>query len=354
MPASLQKIKTDSVKPNSKTLSRNVDTCKKLINQYGMITPPVIGDFGDGTKAILHGDCVVEAAIELETDYAESIVVPLINRADGDKLSLMLMQMSSSTDAINEGTLINNIINSGLHNQTEIAGLLSRSVSWVNKRLSLVTRLEPTVREMVSQRLLSPQSAQEIARMPPEIQRDFSSKVINGKIPKATVERLASEYGRVNCPDDFKALIISDPAKAIGMIPEKPARQMEKGRAKSDPDSQPIFGEFQEVIMSLNNTMSKAAMTIYQAEPITINKNRRTLKQLFVDTHAMAKIISLRLGEDGFPQGKYPANHDSHEGCQIENDFPKESLLNDDFHGEKPVINNFPEDKPIIFKFEKR
>ena len=302
MPAKLQKIKTNEVKPNSVPLSQKVETCKKLISQYGMIAPPVVGDFDDGTKALIYGDCELMAMIELETDYAESMVVSLKDKSEGDKLSLMLMEMRSSPDAISQGNLINSLIGSGLYTQTEIAGLLSRSVSWVNKRLSLATRLLPEVRDMVSLRLLPPQSAQEIAKMPLEVQRDFSSKVVNSKMPKSSVEKLVSGYSNKDCPKDLKKLILDDPARAIGMISGKSSKETTViASCAVKPPTYFLENDLDDAIMSCTAIMTALVGLIFKSESAILLKYERALKQLYVDIGATVKIICKVLGDIGFP-----------------------------------------------------
>ena len=307
MSAKLQKIKTDSVKPNTMPLSRKVDTCKKLIHQYGVLVPPVVGALDDGTKTLIYGDCELRAMIELENDYADSLVVSLKDKTEGDKLALMLMEVRTSPDTIIQGRLINNLICSRHYTQIEIARLLNRSVSWVSKRLSLVTRLTPAVRDMVFQGMLSPLSAQEIARMPLDIQYDFSSKIIDGNIPKSKLEKLVSAYSRVDCPDNLKTLIIDDPARAIAMIPPPKKRQKRiasTGTIAAKPTDIPPDDAFGGIITACQTNMTTLVGLIFQVKPATILKHERALKQLNVDIDATLKIIGKNLGEIRFPQGK--------------------------------------------------
>jgi hypothetical protein len=297
MPAKLEKIKTDSVKPNSIPASREVDTYKRLICDYGALLPPVIGDFEDGTKTLLCGDAELSAMIELEADYTESIVVPLKGQAEGDKLTLMLMDMKSPPDAITQGKLINSLICSLRYTQLEIAGLLHRSAGWVSKRLSLVTRLDPAVMEMVRKKTLPPLTAQEVARMPLEAQRGFSSKIAGCKIPKSSVEKLVSEYSRANCPEDFKAMILNDPVKAIGMLPGKSARQIKHmdgepavGALGLSPAS--ADGGLDEAINKCSPALSAVYGLVCLAGPSTLLKHEKALKQMLADIDAITKKIA--------------------------------------------------------------
>ena len=307
MPAKFQKIKSDSVQMNSSPPPQKVDICKNLISQYGTLAPPVVGDFGDGTKSLLYGDSELKALIELKADYAETMVVSIKDKNEANKLSLMLMEMNVAPDAVSEGELIQELIDSGSYNQTGIAVLLNKSVSWVNKRASLVTRLDPAVRGMVSQGLLAPQIAQEIARMPQNTQYEFSSKIINGKMPKSTVERLVSAYNRSGNNDDIKTMILDDPDKAKGLLPEKSVPQKNglrftgEGHRQSKPGNNPTFGN---VLDSLKDSLAMAAKAVYQVDPTTLMNYRNSLKQLCVDIDDIKKIVATRLESLSFPQGK--------------------------------------------------
>jgi ParB family chromosome partitioning protein len=297
----------EEVASSSLPLSRSVDTYKNIIRQYGIISPPVIGDFEDGTKALLYGDAELKAMSELQADYAEAILVSLGNKVEGDKLSLMLMDIKSTPDAIEQGKLINNLVDSGQYTQTDVAGLLNRSLSWVNKRLNLITRLIPEVREMVSKRLLSPQSAQEIARMPLEVQQAFSSKIVDGKIPKSTVERLVAEYGKENCRDNFKSLILGDPAKAIEMLPNKSEKKVERQKKESGTETLLHINEqtdLGDVIALFNKVLNVLTERTFFAEPETLLKYEKSLKNLLTEIDAISKIIVKRLYKVRFPFGK--------------------------------------------------
>jgi ParB family chromosome partitioning protein len=93
--------------------------------------------------------------------------------------------------------------------------MLGKSVSWVNKRINLITRLHPAVREMLTLRRICPHSAQEIARLPVEIQHAFATKVVQEGIPKSAVEVLVETYNKDGCPDSFKEQILECPRHAL-------------------------------------------------------------------------------------------------------------------------------------------
>jgi len=96
--------------------------------------------------------------------------------------------------------------------------MLGKSASWVNKRVSLITRLHPAVQELVTLRRLCPHSAQEIARLPGEIQHTFSTKVVQEGLPKSAVEILVEAYNKEGCPDSFKRQMLEQPRHALEKV----------------------------------------------------------------------------------------------------------------------------------------
>jgi len=36
---------------------QDIERCTKVIRQYGLLTPPVVGSFADGAQLLLSGEC---------------------------------------------------------------------------------------------------------------------------------------------------------------------------------------------------------------------------------------------------------------------------------------------------------
>lgn len=89
-----------------------------------------------------------------------------------------------------------------LQTQSEVAFMLGRSVSWVSKRLALSDRLATSVVELVQAGQICSHTAQEIARLPGDVQQTFAGKVITEHLPKSTVERLVSTYYSSQTPQE--------------------------------------------------------------------------------------------------------------------------------------------------------
>lgn len=215
-------VETACVKDNqvlSLSVNRqDVERCARVIRQYGLLTPPVVGDFPDGTRLVLSGECEFLALREMGVRSVEAVAVPVMEEQDSSRLSLLLSSLRKSPNALSEGMLVAQLLKTGQYTQSQVGEMLGKSVSWVNKRISLITRLHPAVREMVTLRQLCPHSAQEIARLPEEIQHAFSTKVVQEGLPKSAVEVLVETYNKEGCPDSFKEQMLEHPRHALEKV----------------------------------------------------------------------------------------------------------------------------------------
>lgn len=112
------------------------------------------------------------------------------------------------------------ILQAGHYTQAQVGDLLGKSVSWVNKRFTLVTRLHPAVRDLITQRQLCTHSAQNIAKLPESVQLGFSQKVLLDGLPKSAVEILVSNYNKEGCPPALQTQILEAPRHALELLAE--------------------------------------------------------------------------------------------------------------------------------------
>jgi ParB family chromosome partitioning protein len=214
---------------------RDVDRCIKVIRQYGLLTPPVVGSLADGGQLLLSGECEFLALREIGVKSVDAVTVPIKEKNEGDQLSLMLSSLKKSQCALSEGILISRLSKTGGYTQTQIGDLLGKSASWVNKRISLVTRLRPSVQELVTKGLLCPQSAQEIARLPAEVQHCFSIAAAKESVPKSAIGVLVTAYNAPGSSVGLKEQIVKEPRQALAWLAD--ARSVKKiGRRPADAD----------------------------------------------------------------------------------------------------------------------
>lgn len=207
---------------------RDVDRCVKVIRHYGVLQPLVVQACADGNHRVLSGECELRALRELGAKETKAVVVPVEDALEADKISLLLLSLRQTTHALSEGLILRELLSSGKVNQRELACLLGKSVSWVSKRLSLVQRLSEGVVHLVSARQLCPQTAQEIARLPAEVQVDFAHRVIRDHVPKSGVEKLVSVFNAPHTPASLKQAILCHPRETVSRLPEEVAALRKK------------------------------------------------------------------------------------------------------------------------------
>jgi len=75
-------VETACVKDNqvlSLSVNRqDVERCARVIRQYDLLTPPVVGDFPDGTRLVLSGEFEFLALREMGVRSVEAVAVPIL------------------------------------------------------------------------------------------------------------------------------------------------------------------------------------------------------------------------------------------------------------------------------------
>ena len=217
------------ITPAQKTL------CEKSIRQYGLLTPIVLMENPTGEVMTLTGETELEVLKEMKVPKADVFITKLDNRSDAGKVILWLSSFQKGLNPLSEGLLLRQLLIAGGYNQVELAKVLLKSKSWVSKRLSLAQQLHDTVAEMVLSKKLCPGSAQEIARLPKELQHRFSMQVLSKGLPKSQVEKLVTAFHSKSSPRSLKEEIINNPVLALSAIPSvKFEKCKEKNEDKSD------------------------------------------------------------------------------------------------------------------------
>jgi ParB family chromosome partitioning protein len=279
---------------------QDIERCLKVIRQYGLLTPPVVGSLADGSRLVLSGECEFLALRETGVKSVDAVIIPITEENEGDRLSLLLSSLRKSPNALSEGILITRMLSTGSLTQSQLGELLGKSVSWVNKRICLVTRLHPAVRDLVTQRQLCPHSAQEIARLPEEVQHAFSVKAIREGLPKSSVEALVAAFNMPDCPEAIKAQIIANPRQVLSRLADirtaVPIRFKQSGQPYI-----PTAGLKQNLI-GLRQHMANFVKHLFAMAIEVTEADRKLLKE--DDTAALLVMLDERLQQFPFSPGK--------------------------------------------------
>ena len=284
---------------------RAVERCKDAIEKLGVVHTPVVGAAGDGRRMLLSGQSELTALRELGVKKMDAIEVDVAGSAETSaKLSLLLISLWDRPGALCEGLLLQEALGAGA-SRAEIQAMLGKSASWVSNRLSLVTRLDGNVYEMVKNGLLDPRSAQEVARLPAETQFAFAETAVREGLPKSAIELLVAGYNDGSCPCAVKAQMLSDPRAALGRMADR-RRAVKADRHNESPPPDVI----DEIIKSTRQQMAALRRMLSSGSPFEAVVHRESLAGLKAGLlellAAVSKLVSM--GEQVSP-GKTGVGH---------------------------------------------
>lgn len=198
--------------------NRELERCEKAIREYGLIHPLVVRRCDDGHYHVIAGECERMVLTQMRQNTVRAVVMERLEAPEATRLALLLSSLKQSPNALSEGLLLKDLCQSHRYTQTEVAVMVGRSVSWVNKRLALTDRLTTSVVVLVQAGQICSPTAQEIARMPSDVQQTFAGKVITDHLPKSAVERLVATYNNPQTPQEVKRAVLENPQATLGWL----------------------------------------------------------------------------------------------------------------------------------------
>jgi ParB/RepB/Spo0J family partition protein len=145
-------------------LQSHLEGLVNSIKEAGLIEPIVVTPEGED-YTILSGHYRIRAVRRLKWKKVLCRVV----KCD-DRLATIIYCTSNvltrGFSAMEEAHMISGLVLEKHFTMTEIGKFWGRSKSWVSRRLSLVTRLDPKIKKEMEKGFLPPRLAQELARLP--------------------------------------------------------------------------------------------------------------------------------------------------------------------------------------------
>ena len=268
---------------------RAVERCKDAYEGLGVVHTPIVGATKDGARLLLTGQCELTALRELGVKKMEAIEVEISNDSGNKaKLILQLMMLRELPGALCEGQLLQEAVSGGV-SRAEIQTMLGKSASWVSNRLALVTKLDGNVYAMVTSGLLDPRSAQEIARLPIEVQFAFAEAAIREGLPKSAIEPLVAGYRDESCPDTVKAQVFTDPRAALARMADKrrSVKDCQPSGRKKNAWPKDVVG----YIKAAKPYIAAFSHILLNEPPHAFNGYRHSLKELEADLKALLLIV---------------------------------------------------------------
>jgi len=199
---------------------KEVDQYKKVAAEYGNAAPVVVCAPVNNGCLILAGSARLEACAQTGIKDIPAVMVQTADEAGQLKLALMLSSIPDEAGALSEGALISLLIKDHGVAPRELVKLLGKSKAWISKRMALDQNLAATVKGMVRDGALCPRSAEEIARLPGEVQTEFAVNAVDSGLNKTEICQLVARYKNA-ISDDVRMEIIKTPLEALSKIGER-------------------------------------------------------------------------------------------------------------------------------------
>ena len=135
------------------------------IRETGLLEPIIVCPIEEDEYRILCGHYRIRALRRLRWRNVQCRVILC-----DERLSFIIYCTSNilnhSINAIEEAYMISKLLSVGGFKSIDIAKIWGKSISWVSRRLALLKKLDPEIKNHVEQGYLSPRTAQELTRLP--------------------------------------------------------------------------------------------------------------------------------------------------------------------------------------------
>jgi ParB/RepB/Spo0J family partition protein len=248
---------------------KDVRKYKKVAAEYGNVAPVIVGAPVNGEYLILTGSARLEALAEAGIKEIPAVMTQTANEKEQLKLSLILSSINEESAALSEGALIARLVNEYSVTPRELINLLGKSKAWISKRMSLSCNLSDTVKTMVTDGTLCPRSAEEVAKLPEDVQVEFAVNVVNLQLNKNEISELIGRYKNASDYDVCRE-VIKSPLSALSKI----GVSVKKGTAANSGLNTPERGlvksanyAAQMMLKAVNMAENAAQEALLKAEP---------------------------------------------------------------------------------------
>lgn len=270
--------------------------CEKSIRQYGLLTPIVLVENPSGELMTLTGEKELEVLKGMNVTKADVFVTKLKKRSDTGKVILLLSSFQKGLNPLSEGMILRELLKAGEYTQKELAETLMKSKAWVCKRLSLAGKLNENVAEMILSKQLCPTGAQDIARLPGEVQHKFAMEVYSKGIPKSTIERLVAAYNSKKTPEALKQEIINNPDLASHAL-----TTVKFGKCPRKSTSDDMSSRFDSSLRLLLKLVLELEMGISGMSEDEVGKYHRVLPAVCTSMGRFARLLEYYCVSPGKP-----------------------------------------------------
>jgi len=135
------------------------------LEKYGQLTPVVVSRNGANDYELLDGFKRLRGGRALSFTHLRSLVLELNERA-GKAVIMQLNWVGKTISSMEEALVLHSLCHEDKLSQVEIATLLGRHKSWVNRRIALIERLCDEAQNSIKLGLIPVSMGRDLARLP--------------------------------------------------------------------------------------------------------------------------------------------------------------------------------------------
>jgi len=209
---------------------KEIGKIRDFVRKRGYCKPIVLSD-SEGCMALIAGAATYEACLEAKKAKVPAVIVRTEGEADNLMFALEVAGLGEAPDGVAVGGAIVRLIDTHGVPRKRIAETLGKSTAWLNRHENLSRKLNVAVQKLVTEGQIPQRSAQEIARLPDDVQMPFAVSVGNECLNKENVTYLVNRYLNEDTDAQERNRIIRTPRMAL---PNELKRRGRMGMDKSD------------------------------------------------------------------------------------------------------------------------
>jgi ParB-like chromosome segregation protein Spo0J len=209
------------------TSPKRIGKIRDFARERGFCLPVILSE-SSGCMPLLAGAASFEICLEEKMAKIPAVIVQTADDADSLMFALQSAQLDDSPGAIAVSVALVQMIDVHGVPRKHIAESLGKSPAWMNRMESLSRKLNATVQSLVTQGHVSARSAQEIARLPDDVQTPFAIAAGNAFLSKENITYLVNRYLDGDVSEEERSRIIHTPTLTL------PNERKKRGRTSRD------------------------------------------------------------------------------------------------------------------------
>jgi len=191
-----------------------VKKAKDISSKRGYYKPVVLSD-SQGCMTLLAGAATFEACLEDKVMQIPAVIVQTEGAADDLMFALQSTGLDEPPSAVAVSAAIVQLVDAYGVPRKHIAETLGKSPAWINRMEALSRKLNAAVQGMVTEGQVAPRCAQEIARLPDNVQAAFAISSTNEFLSKENVTYLVNRYLNEDISAEERDRIVRQPKLAL-------------------------------------------------------------------------------------------------------------------------------------------